>query len=473
MPTLTSPRENFPRWYQEVVEKADLAEHSPIKGAMTIKPYGYALWEAIQSILNEKIKQAGVANVYFPLFIPKSFLEKEAHHVAGFAPEVAWVTQGGTKDLEEPLAVRPTSETTIGEAFSRWIQSYRDLPLRLNQWANVVRWELRPRLFLRTTEFLWQEGHTCHATLEEAQVEMNRALKMYKDFINNYLAVYVVDGYKSESEKFAGAETTTTVEALMRDGKALQMGTSHNLGQNFAKVFNIQYLDTQGKKQFVHQTSWGVSTRLIGGLIMAHGDEKGLRLPPRLAPYQIVIIPIWQENSERKLIESYIKTLTSKLKSFRFYIDWDEQNTPGWKFNEWELKGVPLRIEIGQQEVKQHKITAVRRDSGEKIILANNNIQANIDKLLESIHNDLFLRHKKFTQERTFNVDNLSNFQKIISKDPGFLRSGWCGQLKCEKKVKETTQATLRVIPFNQSEERTCLVCGQASKKQALWAKAY
>jgi prolyl-tRNA synthetase len=475
MSKLVSPAKDFSKWYQEVIDKADLAEHSPIKGAMTIKPYGFSIWENLQAILDGMIKQAGVKNVYFPLFVPKSFLEKEAHHVAGFAPEVAWVTKGGGKDLEEPYAVRPTSETIIGEAFSRWIQSYRNLPTKINQWANVVRWEMRPRLFLRTTEFLWQEGHTCHQSQAEAEEEMRRALQMYQTFVVEYLAMHVVVGVKSESEKFAGAETTSAIESLMRDGKALQMGTAHYLGQNFAKVFGISYLDEQDKQEFVHQTSWGVSTRLIGGLIMAHGDDKGLIIPPKIAPIRVVIVPIWQSEKQRQEVLSFVKSnvLSQLSDKHRTHIDDDAQKTPGWKFNEWELKGIPVRIEVGGNEVASKSVTLVRRDQDGKITVSLPDLSKELDKTLVSVQNNLLLRHRQFTADNTNTVNSYADLQAIIKDKSGFAKSGWCGSAKCEAQVKAATSATIRVIPFVQSKPPRCIVCGQVGQFQVLWAKAY
>lgn len=460
MQKLTKQSEDFPQWYQQVVDRAGLAEHASIKGAMIIKPYGYAIWERMQRILDDMIKEAGVQNVYFPLFIPKSYLDKEAHHVEGFAPEVAWVTKGGGKDLEEPLAVRPTSETTIGEAFSRWTESYRDLPIKINQWANVVRWELRPRLFLRTSEFLWQEGHTIHTTPEEAREEVLRALEMYKKFVTEVLAMHVIDGYKPPSERFAGALETTCIEAMMRDGKALQMGTSHDLGQNFAKAFNIQYLDQDGERKYVHQTSWGVSTRMVGGLIMAHGDDNGLKLPPRIAPIQVVIIPIWKSDEERAEREKYVAEIQDALQDIRVHVDWNEQTSPGWKFNEWELKGVPVRLEIGSKEQEERVVTAVRRDTGEKEKIALQNIAKELDKTLENMQDELLKQHKAFTEEHTYTVDSYDALLEALQEKPGFFVTQGGDFESVEQKVKQDTSATVRVLPFSQ-------------KDTAYWAKAY
>ena len=483
MSKIADINKNFPQWYQDVVSGAGLAEHSPVKGSMIINPYGYALWENMKDVLDGMIKQAGVQNMYFPLFIPKNFFTREEEHIEGFSPEVAWVTIGGGKELEEPLAVRPTSETIIGQYFSDHIQSYRDLPYKINQWANVVRWEMRPRLFLRTTEFLWQEGHTCHMSWEDAEQERQRALDMYKDFVSNYLAMYVIDGLKSESEKFAGADITSTIEGMMGDKKALQMGTSHNLGQNFAKVFDIQYLDEKGERKYVYQTSWGVSTRMIGGLIMAHGDDKGLALPPNIAPVQVVIVPVLVKDISRDELEKYVQDLEKVLaeKGIRFYTDWDERNTVGWKFNEWELKGVPVRIEVGLKEMENNKITLFRRDLREKETVNKEKIK-DIDNILNSVQDNMLNRHKRFTESNIKEINEYNQFREILSEDNYFIRSGWCGSRECEDKVKQDTTATVRVLPYAyndftkdvpQKENKNCMVCGQNGKYIAIWAKAY
>jgi len=464
---LTKQSQDFAKWYNELVLKADLADYSSVRGCMVIKPYGYAIWENIQKEFDKKIKELGVKNAYFPLFIPESFLKKEAEHVKGFAPEVAWVTHGGNKKLKERLAIRPTSETIIYDMFSKWIQSYRDLPFKINQWVNIVRWEMRPRLFLRTLEFLWQEGHIAHETEKEAEIMTKKALDIYQDFAQEYLGISVISGKKTDSEKFAGANYTLSIEALMKDGKVLQMGTSHNLGQNFAKAFNIKFLDKQEKQKYVWQTSWGVSTRMIGGLIMAHGDDKGLILPPKIAPYQTVIIPICKNAKEKNLIKSYISKL--ELKDVRFEVDWSDQ-TPGWKFNEWELKGVPLRIEIGPKEVKEKKLTIVSRDSLKREVISLKSFDVN--KILEDIQKRILDNSKKFVKNNTFIINNFSEFKKIINKG-GLVKSFWCGNSKCEEKIKQETKATIRSIPFKQSESGKCIKCGNVSKTQVFFAKAY
>jgi len=463
---LTKQKQDFAKWYNEVILSADLAEYSPVKGCMIIKPYGYAIWENIQKNLDNEIKNLGVKNVYFPLFIPEKFLKKEAEHIKGFAPQVAWITQGGNKKLQERLAVRPTSETIINDAFKKWIQSYRDLPLKINQWANIVRWEMRPRLFLRTLEFLWQEGHTAHKTEKEADEMAKTALKMYHDFVQNWLGIYCVSGKKTEAEKFAGALYTLSVESLMKDGKALQMGTSHQLGQNFSKSFGIQFLDEKGKKNYVWQTSWGVSTRMIGGLVMAHGDDGGLILPPRIAPYQIVIIPISQDKS----VKNYILKIEKILKNIRFYIDWNRQQTPGWKFHEWELKGVPVRIEIGPKEVKAGKITFVLRNALKREIVELKQFKP--EKILNDLQKQLLEKSKKFTEDNTHQVRSYQEFKDTIKKKGGFIKAFWCGDEKCEKKIQQETKATIRCI-VKDNKLGGCIKCGKEAKSEVLFAKAY
>jgi len=477
---LTSQKQDFARWYNEVVLKADLAEYSPVKGCMVIKPYGYAIWENIQKQLDAEIKKLGVSNVYFPLFIPESFLKKEAEHIKGFTPEVAWVTYGGKKKLAERLAIRPTSETIMYDAFANWIQSYRDLPLKINQWANIIRWEMRPRLFLRTLEFLWQEGHTVHAVKEEADKMAKEALKMYQEFVENYLAICVIAGLKTESEKFAGALYTLAIESLMLDGKGLQMGTSHQLGQNFSKAFGIKFLDRKGKQKYVWQTSWGVSTRMIGGIIMAHGDDKGLILPPRIAPYQVVIIPIppaggqsWTNKREKARIKQYVAKIEEVCKSqfIRFHTDWRKQ-TPGWKFNEWELKGAPLRVEVGPEEIKRNQITFVTRDNLKRERLSFQQFNDQLKKILDDFQKRLLTKSRKFTSTNTNQAKSFSEFKEIIEKKGGFVQALWCGNSKCEKQIQEATKATIRCILFKKAKGK-CLKCGHKSKFEVLFAKAY
>ncbi len=472
---LTSQKEDFSKWYTEVVLKADLVDYSPIKGCMVIKPYGYAIWENMQRILDEKIKETGHVNAYFPLFIPKSFLEKEAEHVEGFSPQVAWVTKGGDEDLFEPLAVRPTSEAIICSMYSKWIQSWRDLPVLINQWANVVRWEKETRPFLRTTEFLWQEGHTAHRTFEEAEEEALRMLNVYKEFVENDLAIPVIAGKKTENEKFAGALHTYSIEVLLVDGRALQAGTSHNLGQHFARAFDIMFQDVDGERKYVWQTSWGVSTRLIGALIMTHGDDYGLVLPPRVAPYQIVIIPIWKNDTDKVKVYNYIDEIYEVLKKyFRVKVDKDEEHTPGWKFNEWELKGVPVRLEIGPKEVEKQEIYVARRDLRTKMSIRRENMIQDLENLLKDIQKTLFERALKFREENTYEINNFEEFKRIMDTKRGFVKASWCGDGECELKIKELTGATIRNIPLDwKEEEGKCILCGRETKIKALFAKAY
>lgn len=466
--------DDFSRWYIDVVRKADLADYFTIKGCMIIKPYGYALWENIKEALDYRIKETGHQNAYFPLFCPESLLEKEAEHVEGFAPEVAWVTHGGKEPLEERLGIRPTSEAIICSTYARWIRSYRDLPVLINQWANVVRWEKVTRLFLRTTEFLWQEGHTAHRTEEEAQEETLKMLDVYAEFAENVLAMPVLKGIKSESEKFAGAEKTYCIEGLMKDGKALQAGTSHNLGQHFARVFNITFLDEDQKEKFVWQTSWGVSTRLIGGVIMTHGDERGLRLPPVIAPYQVVIIPILVKKKREEVLEA-VRALYKQTKNhFRVKLDDSEKNTPGWKFNEYELKGVPLRIEIGPRDLENKQMTVVRRDTREKLNISLDNPVEPINELLTDIQKNLFRQALEFREKNTHFTDNMDEFQRIIEQNKGFIISPWCGSAECEDSIKERTKATIRCIPFEHEKEHSpCIHCGKDDSQWVYFARAY
>jgi prolyl-tRNA synthetase len=472
---ITSQKEDFPKWYLDVVEAADLAEHSPVKGCMVIKPNGYAIWENMQNILDEKFKETGVENAYFPLFIPESFLKKEEKHVEGFAPEIAVVTHAGGEKLKEPLVVRPTSETIMYETFSKWISSYRDLPLLINQWANVVRWELRPRLFLRTIEFLWQEGHTVHATSKEADDRARQMLDIYRDFSENYLALPVICGIKSDSEKFAGAYCTYTCEGMMQDGKALQMGTSHNLGQNFSKVFNVKFLDKNNKEEYAWQTSWGVSTRLIGALIMAHSDDKGLVLPPKIAPAQAVIVTIHKNDEEKTKVGKYADKIFNILKQagIRTKID-DRDLRPGEKFYEWEKKGVPIRIEIGPKEVDNGMIF-YRRDIGEKNVLniSIENSVTKVKKLLDEIQENLFKRALEFRDDKIREVDTWQEFEKEI-KEGNFVLAHWSGDANEEQEIKEKTAATIRCIPFDiEVKKGKSILSGKPSEKIALFAKAY
>ena len=467
--------ENFSEWYTQVVLKSGLADYAPIGGCMIIKPLGYAIWEKMQKALDKKFKDTGVKNVYFPLFIPESFLKKEAEHFEGFVPEVAWITQGGEKPLTEKLAVRPTSETIIYSVFSKWIRSYRDLPFRINQWTNVVRWETKAtKLFLRTKEFLWQEGHTVHATKEEADEEMMLRLNQYKEFVENYLAIPVLAGRKSEREKFAGALTTTTIEAIMPDGKALQMGTSHNLGDHFSRVFDIKFLDKDGEERYVWQTSWGVSTRMIGALVMVHSDNKGLVLPPKIAPIHAVIVPIGFEKDKSVLKKA--NEIKEKLQRAGYSIELDdrEEYTPGWKFNHWELKGVPVRIEIGPRDIEKKQLVLVRRDSYEKITIKEDELIDKIKSLLDEIQSNLYKKAKKFLEEHITFASNYEEFKKILEEKGGFIKVNWCGKIECEEKIKEETTATVRVIPFDEKAEgEKCFHCGDRASEIAYFAKAY
>jgi prolyl-tRNA synthetase len=472
---ITKQSVNFSQWYLDVVRRAELADYTPVKGCMAIRPYGYAIWELIQQALDRRIKAAGHVNAYFPLFIPSSLLMKEKEHVEGFAPQVAWVTRGGDEELEEPLVVRPTSEVIIGTLYSKWIKSWRDLPVLINQWANVVRWEKVTRPFLRTTEFLWQEGHTAHETADEAQEETLKILALYKDCLETEMAIPAVDGQKSESEKFAGAARTYSVEALMGDGRALQAGTSHNLGQNFAKAFNIQFQGRDKTLQHAWTTSWGMTTRLIGAVIMTHGDDNGLVLPPRVAPYQVVIVPIprgnWKETVLPKAREVQAEL---NARGLRVMLDDREAYTPGWKFAEWELRGVPLRLEIGPKDIEKSQVVLARRDTREKGSRPMAGLGGVIADLLEDIQRSLFERALRFREEHTTRVTSYDEFKSVMEGRPGFVIAGWCGSADCEAQIKADTQATLRNIPFaGASVSGTCVKCGSSSTGEAWFAKAY
>jgi len=465
--------EDFSRWYLDVITAADLADYAPVKGCMVIKPYGYAIWENIQKVLDSMFKATGHKNAYFPVFIPESFLRREAEHVEGFSPELAVVTHAGGKKLEENLVVRPTSETIIYSSFAKWIHSWRDLPLLINQWCNVVRWEMRPRLFLRTTEFLWQEGHTAHTTHEEAQEEVARMLEIYRNFVENYLAIPAIVGKKSESEKFAGALETSTIEGLMQDKKALQCGTSHDLGQNFAKVFGVKFLNKDGNEQYVWQTSWGMSTRLIGALIMVHGDDKGIIVPPRIAPTCIAIVPIWKSNEEKVKTIGVTKKLAKTISNFSFVID-DRDLRPAWRYYEWERKGVPIRVEVGPRDVENNQAVLVRRDTGEKIMISQDEFAARITEMFESIQQNLYDRAKQFRDENTRDVKSWDEFQKVVEHQGGFIRAEWCGLAECEAEIKETTKATVRCIPSEENERHgICVHCGRPSRYKVFFAQAY
>ena len=472
---ITPRAEDYSQWYLDVVLKAQMMDYSPVKGCMVIRPYGYTLWENMQAGLDRRIKATGHRNAYFPLFIPESLLQKEADHVEGFAPEVAWVTHGGNEKLAERLVVRPTSETIICEMFSRWIQSYRDLPLLLNQWCNVVRWEKVTRPFLRTSEFLWQEGHTAHRTEEEAKEHTLKMLEVYRDFVETDLAVPVITGQKTENEKFAGAEDTYCIEGLMSDGKALQAGTSHNLGTHFAKVFDITYLDSDGELKHVWQTSWGVSTRLVGAIIMVHGDDRGLVLPPKVAPAQVMLVPI----APKKVRDEVLPKVTAiyediKESGIRIEMDDREEYSPGWKFNEWEMKGVPLRIEVGPRDLEAGQAVLARRDTGEKETVSISELKARVPVLLDEIQANMFEKAKKFRAENTYRTDDYEEFKEIIEKKRGFVISRWCGHSECEQTIKEETKATIRCIPFHlEASPGKCLRCGSESDQLVYFARAY
>ena len=469
---ITSMDEDFAQWYTDIVKKADLCEYSSVRGCMIIRPYGYAIWENIQKILDSMFKETGHENVYMPMFIPESLLQKEKDHVEGFAPEVAWVTHGGTEELTERLCVRPTSETLFCEHYANLIQSYRDLPKLYNQWCSVVRWEKTSRPFLRSVEFLWQEGHTAHATEEEAQEETIRMLNVYADFCEKSLCIPVIKGRKTEKEKFAGANATYTIESMMHDGKALQSGTSHNFGDGFAKAFNIQYTDKDNTLQYVHQTSWGLSTRLIGAIIMVHGDNNGLVLPPAIAPIQTVIIPI---ASHKEGVLDKAQELTNQLKNAGIRVHMDTTDKmPGWKFAEYEMKGVPLRLEIGPKDLEKGQVVLARRDNGEKLFIPMEQLLDKIPELLESISQNLYQKALQNRAEKTFTAKDYDTFKELIETKPGFIKAMWCENAECEAKIKEDTGATARCMPFEQETiGDTCVCCGKPAKTMVYWGKSY
>ena len=473
MKNLTPMSEDFNQWYTDIIQEAELADYSPVKGTMVIRPYGYAIWENIQEFLDNRFKETGHKNAYFPLFIPKSFIEKEAEHVEGFSPELATVTHAGGKELEEPLIVRPTSETIINHMFSKWISSHRDLPLLINQWANVVRWEMRTRLFLRTSEFLWQEGHTAHATKEEANEEAIQMLNIYEEFVQNIAAVSVTKGLKSELEKIAGPEKTNSIEAMMLDKKALQAGTSHELGQNFSKAFEIEYSDENNKLQNPFQTSWGVSTRLIGMIIMAHGDDKGLKLPPNLAPIQVVIVPIIPSKDDKNKVMENVENIKTMLSNYRLSIDDREEVTPGYKFNEWELKGVPIRIEIGPRDIENNKVILSRRDiDNSKEEVSIEKLKSTIDQLIIDIQNNMFDISKKHLEENTIHVDTKEDLIEALNNKEGFVTCYWSENKDDELEIKELTSATIRCYPIN-NEETKQSINDKKDGKFAIFSKAY
>ena len=485
---MTNQKENFSSWYTDTVTKAGLADYGPVKGTMVIMPYGFELWDLVKNVLDKMIKETGHVNAYFPIFIPKSYLAKEAEHIDGFAKECAVVTHTRLKSdkngyinvdpssrLEEEVIVRPTSETIIWSMYKKWIQSYRDLPLLINHWANVVRWEMRTRLFLRTSEFLWQEGHTAHATAEEAEEETLKILDLYKCLAEDYLAMPVLTGLKTEAEKFAGAEKTYCIEAMMGDKKALQAGTSHNLGQNFAKAFGVTFQNDKNEEELVFATSWGVSTRLVGAIIMTHGDENGLRLPPKIAPIQVVVVPIFKDDDQKKAIKNFIMDKIQALKNenIRIYEDWSDKR-PGSKFNHWELKGVPIRIEIGQRDMLNNELVLYRRDTNKKSNIKIDDFVNILKKTLEDIQTNLFSEAKDFQVKNTHKVKNFDEFKSVIENEGGFIKCGWDGAAETESIIKELTKATIRVIPFEQNiDQLKCIYSNKKAKYEVIFAKAY
>lgn len=486
----TTREENYSQWYNDIVKNADLAENSSVRGCMVIKPYGYAIWEKVHDSLDKMFKDTGHVNAYFPLFIPKSFFSREASHVEGFAKECAVVTHYRLKNaedgsgvvvdpeakLEEELIVRPTSETIIWNTYKNWIQSYRDLPILCNQWANVVRWEMRTRLFLRTAEFLWQEGHTAHATREEAVAETERMLHVYADFVENFMAIPVIKGVKSPNERFAGALDTYCIEALMQDGKALQAGTSHFLGQNFAKAFDVKFLNKENQLEYVWATSWGVSTRLIGALIMTHSDDNGLVLPPKLAPTQVVIVPIYKNEEQRQAIAEKVDSLVQELKALNITVKFDNDDTKrsGWKFNEYEQKGVPVRVAIGPRDLENNQAEVARRDTLTKEVISFDGLASYIQKLLVDIQNNLFQKALTFRETHTYKADTWEEFIDLLDNKPGFVYAHWDGTAETEDKIKELSKATIRCIPFdNPKEDGKCILTGKPSTQRVLFARAY
>ncbi|HKL99039.1 MAG TPA: proline--tRNA ligase [Mobilitalea sp.] len=467
---ITSMEEDFAQWYTDVVKKAELIEYSSVRGCIILRPNGYSIWENVQKQLDADFKETGVENVYMPLFIPESLLQKEKDHVEGFAPEVAWVTQGGLEPLQERLCIRPTSETLFCDFYSKIIQSHRDLPKLYNQWCSVVRWEKTTRPFLRSMEFLWQEGHTAHATAEEAEQRTIQMLNVYADFCERVLAIPMIKGRKSEKEKFAGAHATYTIEAMMHDGKALQSGTSHNFGDGFAKAFDIQYTDKNNTLQYVHQTSWGLSTRIIGAIIMVHGDDSGLVLPPKIAPIQVMVIPIAQ-NKEGVLDKAY--ELKNRLGGFKVKVD-DSDKSPGWKFSEQEMRGIPLRIEIGPKDIEANQAVIVRRDTREKLIVNLDDMESKVQEVLDLMQSDMLERARVHRDSHTYYATNLEEFEKTIAEKPGFIKAMWCEDEACEKEIKDRTGASSRCMPFEQEHfTDTCVCCGKPAKSMAYWGKAY
>ena len=469
---ITNIDDDFARWYTDIVIKAELADYTDTKGCIAIRPYGFAIWESIKDYADKKFKETGIENVYFPVLIPESLLQKEKDHVEGFAPEVAWVTEAGGEKLDERLCIRPTSETIISTMYSKWLSSWRDLPFLYNQWCSVLRWEKETRPFLRSREFLWQEGHTIHETEKEAQDRTIQMLEIYSDVSENLLAIPVIKGIKTESEKFAGAVSTYTIESMTHDGRALQSGTSHYFGQNFTKPFDIKFQNRDGKEEYAYQTSWGISTRLIGSIIMAHGDNRGLKLPPKVAPIQVVIVPIAQhKEGVLEKVEELNKKLSNK---FRIKVDDRDKYSPGYKFNYWEMKGVPIRLEIGPRDIENNKCILVRRDNQEKIEVSLEKLEDEISKLLEDIQKNMFEMCKNRMEEKTTVATNLEEFKNAMDKNQGFINAMWCGDEECENKIKELTGAKSRCIPFNQTKiSDKCVCCGKEAKDMVIWARQY
>ncbi|MCM3291681.1 MULTISPECIES: proline--tRNA ligase [Paenibacillus] len=472
---ITPQQEDFSRWYIDVIKKADLMDYSPVRGCIVFRPDGYEIWEHIRDELDRRFKATGHRNAYFPMFIPESFFQKEKEHVEGFNPELPWVTEAGGEQLEEKLAIRPTSETMIGHMYSKWIQSYRDLPVLINQWANVVRWEKRTLPFLRTSEFLWQEGHTAHETEQEAREETMLMLKTYREFVEDYLAIPVIEGQKTPSEKFAGAVDTFSIEAMMKDGRAVQAGTSHYLGTNFAVAFDIKFLGRENEQEFVHTTSWGVSTRLIGSMIMVHGDDRGLVLPPKVAPTQVIMIPIGPAKMREQVV-GRANELFSELKQAGVRVRMDDRSdiSPGWKFNEYEMRGVPVRLEIGPRDMENGVCVLVSRVTGEKRIVQQADLVEEVNRMLADVHQEMFERARSFRDEHFYSVETIDEMKAQMEEKRGFTLAGWCGSEACEKHVKDETGATSRNIPFEPQTTKTkCLVCGEDAKHTVVFARAY
>ncbi|MBG9793119.1 proline--tRNA ligase [Paenibacillus dendritiformis] len=472
---ITPQQEDFSRWYIDVIKKAELMDYSPVRGCIVFRPDGFEIWEHIKDELDRRFKETGHRNAYFPLFIPESFFQKEKEHVEGFNPELPWVTEAGGEQLEEKLAIRPTSETMIGHMYAKWIQSYRDLPVLINQWANVVRWEKRTLPFLRTSEFLWQEGHTAHETEAEAREETMRMLTIYREFVEDYLAIPVIEGQKTPSEKFAGAVDTFSIEAMMKDGRAVQAGTSHYLGTNFSVAFDIQFLGRENELEYAHTTSWGVSTRLIGSLIMVHGDDRGLVLPPKVAPTQVIMIPIGPAKLRDQVV-GRADELFAELKRAGIRVRMDDRSdiSPGWKFNEYEMRGVPVRLEIGPRDMENGVCVLVSRVSGEKRIVEQSKLAEEVKRMLEDVHQEMFERARQFRDDHFYSVDTIDEMKALMEEKRGFTLAGWCGSEACEKHVKDETGATSRNIPFTaQESKKTCLVCGEEAKHTVVFARAY